>query len=282
MLCVNPIKVPRKLSSNAADIKWQEVPCGQCIACRVNRKRDWAIRMSHEAQYHPTVSFITLTYDGCKRDPVLSKQDLQNFLKRLRYYYPYKFRFFACGEYGSQTARPHYHAILFGFDPTHISYLYKAWQFGFVTCMPVKKGAFEYVAKYCVKTDDRQYPDGWQLPFCSMSKGLGKRWIDDNRAAVSGKNNVAYTGKVFYKHIQVTAPRYYRNRVLTVTDKFLYNSFLNKDTYYKFIYRRRNCIDNSDYIVYNNLVESHDNVLLNSQSRIDSYVRKQRMYAAKL
>jgi hypothetical protein len=52
MLCATPIKIPRKIS-NGADLKWQEVPCGQCIACRVNRKRDWSIRMSHEAQYHP-------------------------------------------------------------------------------------------------------------------------------------------------------------------------------------------------------------------------------------
>src|SRR5699024_7911545 len=50
----------------------------------------------------------------------LSPRDFTLFMKRLRYYYFEKYkkelRFFACGEYGSSTFRPHYHAIVFNLD----------------------------------------------------------------------------------------------------------------------------------------------------------------------
>ena len=37
--------------------------------------------------------------------------------KRLRDRVGYgRFRFYACGEYGETTNRPHYHAILFNYD----------------------------------------------------------------------------------------------------------------------------------------------------------------------
>jgi len=50
------------------------------------------------------------------RDPSLRPRDLQLFLKRLRKYYePDRFRFFAVGEYGSTTERPHYHLAVFNF-----------------------------------------------------------------------------------------------------------------------------------------------------------------------
>ncbi|AXB22553.1 replication initiation protein [Lynx canadensis associated microvirus CLP 9413] len=45
----------------------------------------------------------------------LAKRDFQLFMKRLRKAFPdQKIRYFAAGEYGSETFRPHYHAILFG------------------------------------------------------------------------------------------------------------------------------------------------------------------------
>ena len=45
----------------------------------------------------------------------LRKRDYQLFMKRLRKAFPNdKIRFYAAGEYGPKTLRPHYHAILFG------------------------------------------------------------------------------------------------------------------------------------------------------------------------
>lgn len=94
------------------------VACGQCIGCRLERSRQWAIRLMHEAQMHEAKCFITLTYrdDQLPRNGGLNKRHFQNFMKRLRKKYGAGIRYFHCGEYGETTFRPHYHACLFGLD----------------------------------------------------------------------------------------------------------------------------------------------------------------------
>lgn len=91
------------------------LPCGQCIGCRQERSRQWAVRVMHEAALHPYNSFLTLTYspEHLPYGDTLVKSDLQNFLKRLRKYH--KVRFYACGEYGPVNGRPHFHVCLFGY-----------------------------------------------------------------------------------------------------------------------------------------------------------------------
>lgn len=42
------------------DIK---LPCNQCIGCRIDRCKQWAVRLLNEAQLHEKKSFITLTYN---------------------------------------------------------------------------------------------------------------------------------------------------------------------------------------------------------------------------
>jgi len=106
-----------------------EVPCGGCLGCRIDRSRQWAIRCEHEMQMHSHNCFITLTYsdDYLPRDGSLNVKHFQDFMKRFRrrvtdpddrYFVSedFKLRYFHCGEYGSATFRPHYHAIVFGYD----------------------------------------------------------------------------------------------------------------------------------------------------------------------
>lgn len=113
--------------------KYIEIPCGQCIGCRLQRSREWANRMMMELKYHEKACFLTLTYNDDYlnwfegMDPVtgeikkyagLVKEDLQKFIKDLRNKHrDIKIRYFACGEYGDKSSRPHYHLILFGYDP---------------------------------------------------------------------------------------------------------------------------------------------------------------------
>lgn len=100
------------------------LPCGTCSQCRLERARQWAMRIVAEVQFHPpgTSWFLTLTYrdeklpprvDGADRH-TLRPKDLQDFWKRLRRHMPV--RYFACGEYGERTLRPHYHACVFGLE----------------------------------------------------------------------------------------------------------------------------------------------------------------------
>lgn len=107
-----------------------EIPCGQCTGCRLEYSRQWANRCMLELQYHDSAYFVTLTYDDAHvpksyyGDPetgeamtslTLRKRDFQLFMKRLRKACSDdNIRFFASCEYGGQTFRPHYHAIIFG------------------------------------------------------------------------------------------------------------------------------------------------------------------------
>lgn len=105
------------------------VPCGQCMACRINRSREWADRCLLELQSHDFAEFVTLTYDDyhvpvswyadkCTGEAfpslTLRYRDVQLFLKRLRKMTGQFIRYFGCSEYGDTTQRPHYHIILFG------------------------------------------------------------------------------------------------------------------------------------------------------------------------
>lgn len=186
------------------DIK---LPCGQCLGCRIDRARDWSLRIGHESRLHPASAFLTLTYDEANlpTPPSLNYRDFQLFAKRLRRAYG-PFRFFMCGEYGDQTRRPHYHAIIFGLDfpdrrrwagsdemPTFVSdKLTRLWGKGMTVFGSVTPQSANYVARYNLKkiTGDRaKIHYRWVDPdtgeqhqlepeFCHMSTrpGIGAAW----------------------------------------------------------------------------------------------------------
>lgn len=94
-----------------------EIPCGRCIGCVQDRANAWALRCEHEAKLHRYNWFITLTYDEAHLPPggSLRKRDLQLFWKRLRKEGS-GVRYFACGEYGENFERPHYHVLAFNLE----------------------------------------------------------------------------------------------------------------------------------------------------------------------
>lgn len=144
MPCYSPLTgyVTYGTSKNGKkDIVWKKpakykeevtVGCGQCIGCRLGRAQKWALRCAHEMQLHPTNSFVTLTYDDkhLPNDYSLQKDHLQKFFKRLRRAIePKRISYFACGEYGDENWRPHYHAIIFGYNfPDRLSTSFVATQ----------------------------------------------------------------------------------------------------------------------------------------------------------
>ena len=102
------------------------IPCNICYACRTNRVTKWVTKMLFETLVpeRGTPFFLTLTYDEdhLPDNYSISKDEFQRFKKRfykhLKTHYPDRnFSFFAVGEYGSRTMRPHYHAIIWGFSP---------------------------------------------------------------------------------------------------------------------------------------------------------------------
>jgi len=191
MQCFYPIKGFRRIGGGFTFIKNEsasikmEVPCGQCLGCRLRRSQEWATRMVHEAQMHEENSFITLTYAEEPADKSINVEHFQKFMKRLRKHYNgKKIRFFHCGEYGKvyqadgltpsphpisdgreALGRAHYHAILFGLDfkdkellkvdkgNKHYKSetLRKLWGHGHVVVGDVTRESAAYVARYVMK-----------------------------------------------------------------------------------------------------------------------------------
>lgn len=145
----------------------------------MNRRRVWASRLQLESFVHDASAFVTLTYDE-DRLPVsgsLVPRDLQLFLKRLRKALsPIKVRFFAVGEYGPQTWRPHYHAAVFGLCPSLAPVVDRAWGLGFTQTAELNAATANYVAGYCMKklTDSSQAEArGLHREFARMSNRPG-------------------------------------------------------------------------------------------------------------
>lgn len=175
-----------------------DVPCGQCRWCRLERARVWSIRCMNESQLHKENWFLTLTYNDkfLPENKTLVKKDLQNFFKRLRK--KHKFRYYACGEYGDENERPHYHVIIFGLELTdkilhtnnngfniYISpYLEKVWGMGFVVIGNVTFDSCSYVARYIMKKQlgknaKEHYKRIGKIPeynVMSRKPGIGHDW----------------------------------------------------------------------------------------------------------
>lgn len=143
------------------------VPCGQCLPCRINRQRAWAARILLEHSTSPSSWFVTLTYseetvpfEGELR--TLCKKDVQDWVKRVRKALPYvTVRYFAVGEYGDRTWRPHYHAALF-FDDPNVNVdrlLERTWTLGHWSVAELNSSRAMYLAHYTTKKMTRERTD---------------------------------------------------------------------------------------------------------------------------
>lgn len=184
-------------------------PCGQCLFCRINARREWIARLLLECSCHQSNQFVTLTYGESQlptqilpgmptmrsvqnhpavasQPGTLSKSDLQRFFKRLRKIGP--FRYFAVGEYGENRGRPHYHALLFGCDFTQEE-LEAQWKHGHVHIGEVELASISYCVSYLIKyknkkdelLDLRREPE---FGVMSRNPGIGHFAIGEIRNAI--------------------------------------------------------------------------------------------------
>lgn len=211
------------------------IPCGQCVGCRLEKSRQWAMRCLHEKRLHKENCFVTLTYANEHLPPAgtLVKRDLSLFMKRLRNEFGDGIRFYGCGEYGDVTRRPHYHVILFNFALTDRKFykntkgghrldtsatLERIWGRGFCTVGDVTFDSAAYVARYVMKkvTGDaasKHYlvVDGDGVVHCrlpeftlmSRNPGVGKKWYDKFGSETYSHDNCVVNGRL------VRPPRYY-------------------------------------------------------------------------
>ena len=208
------------------------IPCGQCIGCRLEKSRQWAIRCSLESQLYENSYFLTLTYNDehLPKTGSLVPDDLQKFLKKLRRYIEYhgsdkKIRFFACGEYGDNFCRPHYHAIIYNLDIPDLKRfstsfngdiyytsetINQIWKNGYVIIGQVTFESCAYVARYVTKKitgaqADEHY-NGREPEFVRMSRrpGIGSAWLDRYKNDVYPHDYV-----VIRDGIKVKPPKYF-------------------------------------------------------------------------
>lgn len=223
------------LSEGYKDLPVQ-LPCGQCIGCRLEHSRRWAIRCLHESKCHEENAFITLTYDEKNIPPggTLVLSDFQKFMKRLRKEFSHKtIKFFHCGEYGEKLKRPHYHACLFGVDFPDKYYwkndngnklyrspiLEKLWTKGQSLTGEVTFESAAYVARYITKKiSGRVNPEHYQNidedtgeifdikpEYVTMSRrpGIGKTYFEKFKSDCYPSDYIIVRGK------KCKVPKYY-------------------------------------------------------------------------
>ena len=213
----------------------KDVGCGKCLACRINRRREWTLRLCHEEVFSDTAFFITLTYDNehlpCAVDGymMVSVRDVQLFFKRLRKACPGReIRYFLNSEYGS-LGRPHYHALLFNapedlmFKDSKIikrgrstsftsPWLASIWQNGNVEFGIASKERAGYCAKYFI--DRKDIPPEITPNFSVMSRnpGIGKAYMEKIRDKV---RKTGVTGCMNACGTYVKLPRYYQEKIFS-------------------------------------------------------------------
>lgn len=216
-----------------------KVPCGTCVACRINETTDWSIRALYELHDFENASFVTLTYneENYPKDCSVHKEVLSdwwdNFQHKVKKEKGISPRIFSCGEYGSRTNRAHYHAILYGLNPDPFDkhnydrelianswkfcdrdmFLWNRYDFNKNAINFCTRETIQYVAGYIQKklksyqAKEVYEKFGKQAPFKLASKSLGLNYAIENQDML--KNN----GFCVYNGYRVRIPRYFREKL---------------------------------------------------------------------
>lgn len=243
------------------------VPCNKCLICRDKKAREWSFRATCENNYSLTEPlFLTLTYNN-KHLPTcgIFKEELQLFLKRLRrnldrLNITHNIRYFACGEYGTLSQRPHYHMILWNFPKMNslsqkLRIIEKSWSLpttqyhsdgspisesiGFAYCVPCTNGAISYVMKYMRKLPTIPLHKNSNF-FLSSRKngGIGAAYAREKMNFYRSNPHILqmevldkYSNKLFSAYM----PTYYKNLIFPSNSKLL--SKETRDNYKMYLYR---------------------------------------------
>ena len=225
MKCLTPISIKVKNERH-------NVPCNTCIYCLSNKRDQWSFRLGKELKQATTAYFITLTYDDENliygdTSPTLVKRDLQLFIKRLRQEntkmvqeyqdnskerldeLKYKIRYYAVGEYGTKTLRPHYHGIFFNIHKGIKNQIENIWKKGRIHLGTVNGASIHYTTKYMI-TKGKQ-PKNVEPCFAIMSRkpAIGSNYLKNIKST-----KIDHVIKDGYK---MAMPKYYKDKTLKLT-----------------------------------------------------------------
>lgn len=199
------------------------VPCGKCPPCKLRRVNDWVFRLKQEDKISSSSCFITLTYDTV-HVPIsdngfmtLDKRDFQLFMKKLRKKTSKKLKYYMCGEYGSKTQRPHYHAILFNCSDQNL--IHDTWGLGKTHLGTATGDSMAYCLKYINKQPiiPQHRRDDREKEFSTQSKNLGSSYLSP--AVLQFHRSHPYDLRVQNKEYKISMPKYYRLRIWNDTER---------------------------------------------------------------
>lgn len=164
-------------------------------------------------------------------------------------------KYYAVGEYGTNTQRPHYHVILFN---AKLPAIEEAWGLGSTHSGTVTGSSVGYTLKYISKPGAVPNTVKWPLDdripqFAIMSKGLGSAYIGPARSwHHADLLNRAYCPGEDGKRISM--PRYYKEKIYSpeerenLADHFqAMNDYLEKDKdHYKEFLQVKSMVDQQE------------------------------------
>ena len=191
MECLNKITCKKKVSKLGSKLRnlsarqdWTysvpmagtiSIPCGQCIACRINKQAFWSSRCYLEHRTASFGQFLTLTYsDEHLPDTEVAesttRKRMRKFIHALRMRErrasnPMAVRYFGTMEHGDLTDRLHAHLLIWNTFETLFNLTpYKKglprpkihtplWPWGHIDAMPITMNSIRYVSKYTTKPD---------------------------------------------------------------------------------------------------------------------------------
>ena len=125
------------------------------------------------------------------------------------------------GEYGEETKRPHWHALIFGYRPSDAQHQYtngrgdfvftsdtvsKLWGHGFINFGQLTLESASYVARYGAKALGHKGDHKFKPKHVTSCRpGLGKKWIEKYY-----KQTFEH-GYVYVNNQKFTIPRYYED-----------------------------------------------------------------------
>jgi hypothetical protein len=233
------------------------VGCGNCIECRKQKSREWAVRLNEEIRIDKNGYFVTLTFNEPSlikltweisrtnlyhklEENEVARLSIRRFLERWRKKYKKSLKHWLITELGhTGTERIHIHGLIWDNRPQMIKdylpfeqELQNIWQYGFTDKGKyVNEQTVNYIVKYVTKIDKDH--KGYK-PKILTSAGIGKGYlnrIDKNINKFNGKDT-----KEFYRTktgLKYNLPIYYRNKLYTEQEREqLWINKLNKNVRY--------------------------------------------------
>lgn len=245
MRCLTPVTYNKGFDAFGMPLV-NTFPCGKCSICYDNRQRDWVFRLEVQISKARSCQHVTLTYNednlpfGSDKASLM-RDDLTKFLKKLRkktfvehirsHYprsfnlvadLPLKMKYYAVGEYGGLTERPHYHILLFDYGREifkqnngkmiYLMHLNERWSKGNVTVTEVGKGTIKYLTTYFFAgVTDKSKLEDREHQFMVCSKGIGMDYVND-MFYYHDNHKVPYA-RLYGQHRKL--PRYLKNKLYT-------------------------------------------------------------------